>query len=306
MNVHSTNNYPFVSIIIPAYNDPDGLHDTLESLIVQDYPHDYFEIIIADNGSTDETLDVAQKYKQKHNGMIKIVIENTIQSSYAARNKGICLSKGSVLAFVDADMSMDADWLKRISKYLEKYDADYLACNVKVYTTDDSTAALYDKLTGFPIEKYINSNHFAPTCCLVIKRQIIDIVGNFNSLLISSGDYEFGNRVYRKGYPLHYRPDIVMYHPARNTLKKMVKKGIRIGRGKKQLSLHHPEIIQYKFRPINPIWYSPAPPWIFIKSINRKDIWKPLSIIKKVEIYMINWLLRLSEQYGYICESVKR
>ena len=54
-----------ISVIIPVYNDSHGLRDTLESLITQNYPPENFEVIVADNGSTDNTLDVAKEFIQK-------------------------------------------------------------------------------------------------------------------------------------------------------------------------------------------------------------------------------------------------
>lgn len=74
-----------ISVIIPVYNDPAGLQDTLQSLVIQESPGK-FEIIVADNGLTDGTVQVAEKYCSRHEGLIKIVVEDNIQSSYAARN----------------------------------------------------------------------------------------------------------------------------------------------------------------------------------------------------------------------------
>ena len=53
-----------VSIIIPVYNDPDGLDDTLSSLVIQDYPNDELEIIVVDNGSDDLTFEIAKILKK--------------------------------------------------------------------------------------------------------------------------------------------------------------------------------------------------------------------------------------------------
>ena len=77
------------------------MNKVLASLVEQDFPKEQYEIIVADNRSTDKSLDVAQEYTKNYPYLVKYVIEDKIQSSYAARNKGINTAKGSILAFTD-------------------------------------------------------------------------------------------------------------------------------------------------------------------------------------------------------------
>ena len=79
------------------YKDSKGLRDSLSCLVNQNFPKDKYEIIVADNGSTDGTLNVAKNFNKKYPGLVHYVIENKIQSSYAARNRGIKLSKGKLI-----------------------------------------------------------------------------------------------------------------------------------------------------------------------------------------------------------------
>jgi len=181
-----------ISVIVPVYNDSRGLKDTLESLVNQNFPPENFEIIVADNGSIDNTLDVAKEFIQNYTKLIRFVVEDKTQSSYAARNKGMKDAKGSIVAFIDADMSVDEDWLTRISDSLEEHQADCLACNVEIFTKGKSVFGLYNKMTGFPVEDYVRNLHFAPTCCLVVRKIVCENAGLFDSRLISSGDKEFG------------------------------------------------------------------------------------------------------------------
>ena len=93
---------------------------------------------MADNGSNDNTLDMAKSFTKKYPELIHIVVENNIKSSYAARNKGIKSSNGKIIAFIDADMTVEKDWLTRIVESLEKYRGDYLACKVEIYLKENS------------------------------------------------------------------------------------------------------------------------------------------------------------------------
>ena len=296
----------FISVVIPVYNDSKGLTDTLDSLVAQNFPKENFEIIISDNGSSDNTLDRAEMFAKKYPELIHIVVEDNIKSSYAARNKGIKVSKGSIIAFVDTDMSVDKDWLSRIFSSLEKYRADYLACKVEIYLKENSIFGLYDKMTGFPVEQYILNNHFAPTCCLIVRKIVFERVGLFDSKLISSGDYEFGNRVYRFGYKLYYDPTIIMMHPARSSFKQTFCKFFRIGRGAQQISFYYPKYYKEIHRNIlNLRYYLPSKPWSFFERMKGYKIWNKSSLLTKIRFYLINWEVKVAVQIGYTFENIK-
>ena len=293
-----------ISIVIPVLNDPNGIKDTLNSLVNQEYPAYHFEIIVSDNGSIDTTLAVINEYIEKYPKLIRVVIEDSIQSSYAARNKGIEAAKGAVIAFIDADMSVDKDWLTKINQSLKEDRWDYLACGLEIYLKNKTIYEIYDKITGFPIRSYVYDSHFAPTCCLVVRRIVFENLGLFDSRLISSGDYEFGNRVYISGQTLFFNPNIVMRHPARSSFSELYKKSFRIGRGLLQLSFYYPERYHRWYRTIvNPLNYLPDIPWKFVMSKNGKRIWDELSFGDKISIYFLNWLLKLAKILGYCYES---
>ena len=96
---------PFVSVIVPVYNDGQRIGKCIEALLIQTYPQAHFEIIIVDNGSNDNTRSVIEEHP------VKLLVEDRIQSSYAARNKGIKNAKGEVIAFTDADCIPAPDWI---------------------------------------------------------------------------------------------------------------------------------------------------------------------------------------------------
>jgi glycosyltransferase AglI len=232
---------PLISVIIPVYNDPQGLRDTLNSLVNQEYDKSLYEIIVADNGSTDNTINIAHSFINDYPDLIKLVIEDKIQSSYAARNKGIKNSKGDIIAFIDADMTVEDDWLSKISNFMSDKSIKYVGSNVRIILYNKSIIGLFNKETGFKMEKEFYRNHYAGAGCLLIKRDVTNKIGFFDSRLVSSGDWEFGMRVWRAGYKQVFAKDIIMYHPARDTLRKFLKKFFRIGRGRYQLKYFYPD-----------------------------------------------------------------
>jgi len=225
------------SLIIPVYNDPDGLRDTLDSLLA--HTPSTPEILVVDNGSTDHTTEVADQYAADHNH-VSLHFERDIQSSYAARNTGIEHASGDVLVFLDADQTVTEGWLTIALNELTERDAHYLAPDVRLVAPAEPTlAGRYNYLTGFPITKFIEEHGFAPTACLFVTRELLDDVGRFDHRLVSGGDKEFGNRVRDTGYTLHYAPSVVIYHPTRNSIRSLVKRNHRIGRGHCQLQQHY-------------------------------------------------------------------
>lgn len=89
-----------VSVIIPCYNVADFVAEAVASVLIQEWPN--WEIILVDNNSTDDTRLILKELAQKHPGRIKVVIETTPGAS-AARNRGLHVSSGKFLQFLDAD-----------------------------------------------------------------------------------------------------------------------------------------------------------------------------------------------------------
>lgn len=231
-----------VSIIIPVYNDPEGLSDTLDSLTNQEYPADKYEILVVDNDSDDRTPEVARSYAERSPNII-VLTEDEIQSSYAARNKGIEHATGQILAFVDADVKVDQHWLETGVDALNSRNLDYMGCRVDVFIPpgNETFAAKYNQRTDFPVERFIEVDNFAPTCALFVRKGVIEDVGVFDDNLISGGDFEFGNRVHAAGYSLGYESTVIVHHPARTTLKAIFKKSYRVGIGSAQLAHQYPD-----------------------------------------------------------------
>ncbi|MES3518010.1 MAG: glycosyltransferase [Natronomonas sp.] len=227
------------SIIVPVYNDPDGIRDTLDSIL--DHTDDRPEIIVVDNGSTDHTPAVVRSYVEEY-PHVRLEHERAVQGSYAARNTGLEVASGDVVVFLDADQTVTDSWLETGLEALEARSGAYLAPDVRLSSPETPTlAGRYNRATGFPIEEFIERHGFAPTACLFVTRELIDDVGSFDERLVSGGDREFGNRVRSAGYDLHYAPEVVVYHPTRDSLRSLISRNLRIGRGHCQLQRYYPD-----------------------------------------------------------------
>ena len=98
---------PFVSVIVPVYNQGAQLQRCLAALAAQTYERSRFEIIVVDNGSEDADAIAAAVAPYSN---ARLTLEAT-PGSYAARNHGLTLAQGDILAFTDADCLPATDWL---------------------------------------------------------------------------------------------------------------------------------------------------------------------------------------------------
>lgn len=291
---------PFVSVVIPVYNDPAGIEATLDSLRRQSFPAARYEVIVVDNGSTDETRDVVRGYLGAFDGL-RLLVEDEVQGSYAARNAGITATTGEVIAFVDADMVVDPGWVERVARRMSRTDAEYVGCDVQLFTAGgEGLAAEYNRRNDLHVERFVEELSFAPTCSLVVRRSLLAEVGGFDPRLRSGGDMEFGNRVAASGRSLEYAADVVMYHPTRTTLGALLRKSKRVGRGKTQLRRYYPDRYGSPLlAALNPAAFLPPRPSFMERSVRG---WDDLPARKKLAFLVVSYVASLAKAYGQLLE----
>lgn len=220
----------YISVIIPVYNDSGNLYNCLDALSRQTLDESVYEIVVVDNGSSDEINEVMRRYPE-----INLCSEYK-EGSYAARNKGILNSKGDILAFTDSDCVPMDNWLEKGLSAIDNKDSlGLIGGRINYFAKDESkmtSAELWELLNQYDQEDCINNMKFALTANLFTRRSVMDEVGLFNSNLKSAGDYEWGNRVYEKRLNLYYDDEIVVSHPARRTLSQLNRKVRRLVGGR--------------------------------------------------------------------------
>lgn len=222
---------PFVSVVIPVYNDAARLKICLEALENQTYPQSQYEIIVIDNGS-DVVEQVEAVVAQYPNA---IATQELTPGSYAARNHGLTLAKGDVIAFTDADCVPAADWLEQgVHHLLTTPNCGLVAGKVEIFFENPdrpTPVELYESVTAFPQERLLQQSRGGATANVLTWRKVIDRVGNFNDRLKSNGDLEWGKRVFLAGYQQVYAADVRVGHPARRSLAQLHKRTVRLAGG---------------------------------------------------------------------------
>jgi len=214
-------NLPAVSIIIPVYNNEENIGKLIESLLKSDYPKELLEIIIVDNGSNDRTKEIIKKYP------VGLLEEKSIQSSYAARNKGIINAKNEIFAFIDSDCLADARWIKNAVLCLNHKKTDLLAGNVIFKKTSNlNIFEIYDSHMYLQ-QEYNASVGVSTTANLIVKKNVFNSLGLF-PIVQSGGDVRWTKKAVNRGFKLIYCENAKVFHPARKSLKETIKKEIRL------------------------------------------------------------------------------
>jgi glycosyltransferase involved in cell wall biosynthesis len=221
----------FVSVIVPVFNDCARLKICLEKLANQTYSSDLYEIIVVDNASNngEEIEKVVALFSQA------VVTYESFPSSFAARNQGISLAKGDVIAFTDADCIPTVDWIEKgIKNLLSTPNCGLVAGKIEVFFNDShrvTSVELYESITAFPQQELIEKYNYAATANVFTFKSVIERVGNFDPDLKSSGDIEWGQRVAKFGYKQVYADDVCVAHPARHSFTQLIKRTVRLAGG---------------------------------------------------------------------------
>jgi len=224
-------NKHLISFIIPVYKDYTGLQRTVRSIRKQTVTGYTIEIIVVNDGGDKEVKNVCQQEKVK---MVEVIPNS---GSYYARNRGLEHSAGQFIAFIDADVYVPQGWLTKALEKLGSYL--YLAGEVDIDKKgNQGITQQFEIYNSFPIKTYFETEHFGVTAGILVRRQLIEKVGGFDQRLRSSGDREFGKKVYDSmGKQAQvYLDSPALIHPPR-TLHQFLKKIKRIKKG--EVLLHH-------------------------------------------------------------------
>ncbi|ESA37698.1 glycosyl transferase [Leptolyngbya sp. Heron Island J] len=221
--------HPFVTVIIPVYNDSKRLQQCLNRLQNQTYSQACYEVIVIDNNSTEDLKPIVDQFAQA-----KYLVEKK-PGSYSARNTGLAIAKGEILGFTDSDCVPAFDWIEKGADHILKHPGCGLVAGKIDFLFQQSEnpkpTELFDSLYFLQQEKYVKEGHFAATANLFTTPAIFSSVGLFDDSLKSGGDREWGKRVYAAGYKQIYAADVKISHPTRTSFEEINKKLCRVYKG---------------------------------------------------------------------------
>jgi glycosyltransferase involved in cell wall biosynthesis len=210
--------WPLISVIIPHLNQPEGLEACLDSLNSQSLERARFEVIVVDNGSITVPEDVVARYSGTR------LLHESQPGPGPARNRGIQAAAGNILAFIDADCRAHPDWLRSALNILRSLpERTLLGGDVRIWRDDDKSFTAieaYESVFGYRFKLYIERQGFSGTGNLVVRRADFETIGPFAGIQIAE-DIEWGQRARAVGCTFRYVPELIVFHPARQSLQEL-------------------------------------------------------------------------------------
>ncbi|ELS02210.1 glycosyl transferase [Xenococcus sp. PCC 7305] len=199
---------PRVSVIIPTYNNAQYLAIAIDSVLNQTY-HNY-EIIIIDDGSTDNTVEILEQYQDK----IHYIYQKN-QGVSAARNKGISLAKGELIAFLDADDIFMAHKLeKQVEVFEQQPELGIVNSGFRIIRNNGEFIADVKRWEAIPdltIKTWILHQPVLPSA-MMFRKQWLETVNGFDSRWFSSEDVDLVFRLIAKGCRGVWLPQVTIYY----------------------------------------------------------------------------------------------
>lgn len=219
------------SVIIPVRDGGPMLRAAIEALEAQTIGRDRFEILIADDGSTD---GAAAALATKDDWVR--VLPGPPVNSYAARNRAADSARAPVLAFCDADCRPEPGWLEQGLRALR--DADVVAGTIQLVPPLRPTVWTLLSIDMFLDQERAVSNGNAMTANLFVRSDVFAGLGGFDDSVPSGGDFDFARRCVESNRRLALAPGAVVRHPSTDHARPLISKtwrvntcvGLRLGR----------------------------------------------------------------------------
>jgi len=226
--------YPFVSIIVPAYNEAAVIQSSLASLLQLRYP--YYEILAVDDGSTDGTLEKMKEFEGNHYGVRVQVFRKQNSGKADALNYGISRSKAPIVVCMDADSRLTPDALRYAVRHFRDADVGAVAGNVKVINRHNIWTKLQalEYIEGLNIvrkaQAFFRSVNVIPGPMGIFRRTAIEATGGYDSDTFAE-DFDMTVKVLAEGWRINYEPKAIAFTEAPEELLDIIKQRYRWTRG---------------------------------------------------------------------------
>lgn len=210
-----------LSVIVPVYNAANYLRRCVESIENQDLPKDCYEVILVNDGSADNSLDIARKMSELYSNVIVIDKENGGTSS--ARNAGMDVARGTYMIFIDSDDYVYPNKMKGMISLCENNNLDLLYFTMEVERENGSVindkcgSVDYDKIYNLQENLWLLPYVIGSICCLVVRSSLLNNHSLRFHLGIIHEDTELTTRICAFAQRLMFS-DVDFYHYTYNSV----------------------------------------------------------------------------------------
>ena len=278
---------PQAAIIIPHYNDVVRLRRGLEALAPQIARHPV-EVVVCDNGSTEDLEPLRRDFPQV------AILHAPEKGAGPARNHGVAQTTAPWLFFIDADCVADDDWLDRAME--RGGQPRMVGGRVRVFdeTPPPRTGAqAFEAVFAFDFKTYIEKKGFSGAGNLLVTRAMFEDVGGFDAA--KSEDYDWCMRAAKKGYPVIYAPEMIVWHPSRNDWDALASKWRRMTRESYHLTVDGPvDRLLWLGRAgiVALSWIPHLPKVAMARQLDPADRLKAAGTLMRLRMARMGWMLQ--------------
>ena len=281
---------PWISIIVPSYNEEKVIESSIRSLLNQQYRH--FEVIVIDDGSTDKTSEVAQKLVGTYGKTQVKVIRQPNAGKAAALNMGISVAQGEFVLCVDADSNLHPLSLRKMVRHFRDERVASVTGNVKVRNRINLWTRLQalEYIEGLNLVRqaqgFFRSVNIVPGPIGMFRKAVILEVGGYEHDTFAE-DADLTLKIVTAGYHIRYEPGAISYTEAPETLQQLLKQRYRWTRGILQSMKKRPEDFLQPWKNLTTffiLWYM----------IFEAILWPAMNIFANV------FLISMNVAYGFM------
>jgi poly-beta-1,6-N-acetyl-D-glucosamine synthase len=242
--------FPFVSIIVPVYNEEKVVADSVKSLLDLNYSN--YEIIIVNDGSTDKTMEVAEQlvgYQKGRYSDIKIsLIDKPNGGKSKALNAGIRFSKAEFVLCMDGDSQLSPDSLRLAVRHFSNPEIGAVAGNVKVmnrgkFFTDLQALEYIEGLNmARSAQSFVSLVNIIPGPIGLFRKKAVEVAGYYSSDTFAE-DADLTLKILAGGWKIYYEPNSISYTEAPAKLQQLMKQRYRWTRGILQSIRKHKKLM---------------------------------------------------------------
>ena len=239
--------YTKVSIVVPAYNEEKTIKKTLDSLLALDWPKDMIQIIVVDDGSTDNTSEMVRGYKKK--GILLIRQKNKGKGS--AMNKGLKKAEGDFFVCLDADSIVDKHALKKMMGFFDNESTMAVTPTLKIH----NAKTILDKvqkieyIIGIYLRKtfsIINGLNVTPGPFTVYRKWFFDKYGGYDENNLTE-DMEIAMRIQKHHYQVDNSLESYVYTKPASSFFDLMKQRVRWYKGALDNFINYRELFHPKY-----------------------------------------------------------
>ncbi|OGZ65459.1 MAG: hypothetical protein A2822_01265 [Candidatus Staskawiczbacteria bacterium RIFCSPHIGHO2_01_FULL_41_41] len=239
---------PFFSTIVPAYNEEKSIRGTLQSLVNLEYPPEKMEIIVVNDGSTDQTKEIVERFIQQHPQRKIILLNQRNKGKASAMNNGLSIVKGKFFACLDADSFVSSNALQVMLPLFEDDENVAAVCpmiKVKKPQSVLEKVQWYEYIINM-FHRFLNAKlnclHVTPGPFSVYRADVIRKIGGFDEETITE-DLEIAIRLQKNHYKIMHTFEAIVETFAPVTWKALFRQRVRWYKGATDNTFRYKDLV---------------------------------------------------------------